>query len=154
MKRVSKSRLLASDIMSRPLICLREGASMRKAASMMIEHAISGAAVVDGHGRPIGVLTKTDIVRYARDRSTSQGPIAAAERGTSLEPPSGPDTVCRWMTPQVFSVPATATAQELAREMLRRRIHRVFIRTARSGQLLGVVTTTDVLRRCLTSPAY
>ncbi len=154
--------LLAADMMSRPLVCVRQGDSMRHAASLLIEKNISGAAVVDGRGRPVGVLTKTDIARYERDRRTGNnplddskkylrtlGPIEAGAQGVGLEPPSEQDAVFRWMTPRVISVSATASVQEIAREMLRRRIHRVFVKTAKTDALLGVVTTLDVLRCCL-----
>lgn len=53
-------------------------------------------------------------------------------------------TVRDIMTPVHFSVPSTATVEELAELLVRGRIHRALVLD--NGELRGIVTTFDVLR--------
>jgi CBS-domain-containing membrane protein len=52
-------------------------------------------------------------------------------------------TVGDLMTPEVVSMPADATAADLARTMLGQHIHRVFV--SEGAEIVGLVTTTDLL---------
>jgi CBS domain-containing protein len=49
------------------------------------------------------------------------------------------------MTPVVFSVAPEASAQQVVREMLSLRVHRLFV-VDRGGVLTGVISAEDVLR--------
>ncbi|HVE12370.1 MAG TPA: CBS domain-containing protein, partial [Elusimicrobiota bacterium] len=51
------------------------------------------------------------------------------------------------MTPAVISFEETTSIRDLAKEMLKKRIHRVPI--TRRGQLCGIVTSIDLLRALL-----
>jgi len=61
--------LTARDLMSRDLLLLSEAMPLRDAARMLIRYRISGAPVVNGDGRVVGVLSSSDFVRLAgRDK--------------------------------------------------------------------------------------
>jgi CBS domain-containing protein len=54
--------------MSRDVATLPEHMSARAAADLLFQNRISGAPVVDRNGRCIGVLSATDLVRWAEER--------------------------------------------------------------------------------------
>ncbi len=57
--------LKAADLMSRDVVTVPEGMSLRAAAHLLFQNQISGAPVVDASGRCIGVLSAADFVRWA-----------------------------------------------------------------------------------------
>ena len=57
--------LTASDIMTRDLLLIPEDIPLRSAAHLLLRHQVSGAPVVDGHGKFVGVISSTDFVRLA-----------------------------------------------------------------------------------------
>ena len=56
------------DIMSRPPITILPGADMGAAAKILSERRIKRLPVVDGDGRLIGIISRADIVRAARNK--------------------------------------------------------------------------------------
>lgn len=59
--------LQAADLMSRDVVTIPQGMSLRAAARLLFEHQISGAPVADASGRCIGILSATDFVRWAEE---------------------------------------------------------------------------------------
>lgn len=119
----------AESIMTRNPVSLNEDLPLREAARVLAERGFSGMPVVNEAGRPVGVLTRADIVRYE-----------AARRADAPEP-----AVRAIMTPTVHAMPADARPIRVVREMLNRGVHRMFI-VDRGGVLIGVVSAIDVLR--------
>jgi len=60
--------------MSRDLLVLSEDTPLREAAHMLIRHHVSGAPVIDRHGRFAGVLSALDFVHVVNgtDRATGE----------------------------------------------------------------------------------
>src|SRR5258708_34568769 len=54
--------LIARDIMTEKLVLLDECDTIQQAANLFHDLHISGAPVVDGDGKPIGLLSVSDIV--------------------------------------------------------------------------------------------
>jgi len=138
----------AEDLMTFPLVTLRTWQTMRSAARTFLDHDIGGAPVLDHEGRPIGVLTKTDVIRY----ETQYAAPTLAELRTVARETGGfvPDRereeeyVSRWMTRSIVSVPPEAPLDEVASVMARHHLHRVFVEE--NGELVGVITAFDALR--------
>ena len=57
--------LTAEDLMSRDVLTIPQAMSLRAAAHLLWRERISGAPVVDAEGRCVGVLSTTDLVRWA-----------------------------------------------------------------------------------------
>jgi len=55
--------IMCTSIMSRDLIVIRGDADLAEAAKAMVENGISGLPVIDGEGKLVGIITKTDITR-------------------------------------------------------------------------------------------
>jgi CBS domain-containing protein len=121
---------------------------------MMIDLDVSAAPVIDEAGRAVGVIAVTDLLIYQRELGVPMGlrgdlavPDAVAtklldEYEIEIADPTRVDEV---MTPDVFSVEITRPSDEVVAEMLRLRVHRLFV-TDEQGAIVGVISTTDILR--------
>lgn len=143
--------MTAKDIMRRRVWSASPEMTLQELAQMLTDRRISGAPVVDPSGRLVGVVSQTDFVRFRREHGGDEAPAFFREpdrdlpHGYHVERPE--DTrVAEIMTPVVISASEDATLSALARLMIRRRIHRVVI--TRGDRLLGLVTSTDLLRVC------
>jgi CBS domain-containing protein len=125
----------AADLMTANPVSIREGATVREAVEFLTRHEISGAPVIDAAGRPVGVLSRADILVHDRE---AVDPAADAERVRDI------------MTPAVFCVPPDAPASRVARELVDLKVHRLFVVDDR-GTLVGVISALDLLRH-LTPP--
>lgn len=67
----------AADLMSPVGVRLNEGMPLREAAQALVRAGVNGAPVVDAAGRCVGVLSASDLVRWALRRT---GPVAAHPR--------------------------------------------------------------------------
>jgi CBS domain-containing protein len=128
--------MLAKDIMRRRVVSVSPKMSLREVAALFDELDISGAPVVGPEGGLIGVITKTDLL--------SQPARGAAEgaRGLTAE-----RRVEQAMTPWGVSVEEDTPVEDLARQMLSKRIHRLII--TRGGEMCGIVTSLDIVRALL-----
>jgi CBS domain-containing protein len=55
----------AFEIMTLGVVTVRPEASLKDAASLMLERGVSGLPVVDGMGRLVGIVTEGDLLRRA-----------------------------------------------------------------------------------------
>src|SRR4051794_11164428 len=62
------SDLMARDVMNTEVLSVRPDLSVHALAAFLTERQISGAPVVDVHGRLMGVVSLTDIAESAPDR--------------------------------------------------------------------------------------
>ncbi len=146
----------AEDLMSRNPVSIRDGTSVKEAAALLLDRGYGAVPVIDRGGRPVGVLSRTDIVRYERERTDylARGPAGGADRPVPGERlPGGFQiedvdrmTVRDLMTPMVFTVKPETPAPMVALEMTARKVHRLFV-TDNDGTLVGVVTTSDIVRK-------
>ncbi len=152
--------LTAKDIMNTEILLAQADWSLDRLAEFFIDNYISGAPVISRDEELIGVVSLTDIVRYASFHSQetqrddvheyylrglenryAQEDIAAL--GLSLKPePLG--TVRDIMTPLIFDVPEDAPLKSIADTMVRGHIHRLFV--TRGKQVVGIITALDMLR--------
>ena len=68
--RLSRSldAIRVEEVMTPNPVTIKLGRSVREAARLMLQHGVSGLPVVDGEGRVVGVITKTDVVRAYAER--------------------------------------------------------------------------------------
>jgi CBS domain-containing protein len=132
----------AADLMTPNPVSIRDSATIVEAVSLLTNKGISGAPVIDDSGRPVGVLSRADIVAHDRNRAAlpSAGAAGGAAAGSS-----GLARVRDLMTPAVFSVIPETPASKVVREMLALQVHRLFV-VDKSGVLVGVISAPDVLR--------
>ena len=141
--------MLAKEIMRKKIITVGSWLTLPELAKVFEEHAITGAPVVDESGLVLGVVSQTDLVRSRREASDGvplyhkelDAPLAAL--GLHFEEVDQ-SRVEQIMTPGAISFDVETPVETLASAMLERHIHRVLI--TRSGRLVGIVTTMDLLR--------
>jgi CBS domain-containing protein len=156
--RLSLRAETAADLMTPNPISVEADALVGEAIALLIDRGISAAPVIDEAGRPIGVLSRSDIVVHDRECSGRGGANADYYHRAELTARSGEHlpagfeienvdrTLVRdLMTPAVFAVAPDSSAEEVVGEMLSLRVHRLFVVDA-CGVLVGVISALDVLR--------
>lgn len=143
--------MTAGDLMSRDVVTIFRGMSLRAAAHLLSESHLSGAPVVDESGQCIGVLSTTDFMHWVGygERATSTpayfnpGCVHSAWQVVDVE--SLPmDEVGSYMTADPVTVPPRTALPELARKMIDAHIHRIIVVDARRLPI-GIVSSTDIL---------
>jgi len=134
---------VARDVMRPVAFALREDEDAWDAARRLFERGQTGAPVLDAAGRLVGVLSQSDAAAYLRE-SSLRAQDFYAEPDRDPAPSRPPVSVSRLMSRVLVQVPEDMTLAEVERRMLRRRAQRVLV--VREGKVLGVITTSDVLR--------
>jgi CBS domain-containing protein len=153
---MAAAQTTVSSIMTREVVTVRPDTSLETLIQLLLERNFSGVPVVDEDRRPIGIVSKTDLVRERQDshqdgHDGGQGSLRVAwRRGISYQPGPGyhlheeDATAAELMTSSVVTIPESGSIQEAAKLMLRTGIHRLPV-ISPTGSVVGLVTTTDVL---------
>jgi CBS domain-containing protein len=146
----------AEDLMTANPLSICDEASVRDAVAFLVEKGVSGAPVIDVAGRPVGVVTQTDLLVHEREKGKFPSPYhdaidAGATAAKHLRARSQTATldhslVRDIMTPIVFTVRADAPAGKVLEDLLGLKVHRLFV-VDETGVLVGVVSALDVLRQ-------
>jgi CBS-domain-containing membrane protein len=130
-------------------------ATIRETAEFFRTHGINTAPVIDEAGRPIGVVSRTDLLDYWGRRRDRLAALANGE--TTLDSSNaGPDgsiadlTVTEIMTPVVFQVPVDAPIGNVVEKVLALEVRCLFV-TDEHGVLVGVISVFDLLRSVVRS---
>lgn len=145
--------LTAEDLMTPNPLSLEESLSLREAIAFLIDRGISGAPVIDKSGRPVGVLSQSDVMVHDRETVEHIAPVEHESgaplprdmrRGFQIEKVDRTQ-VRDLMTPVVFSVALSTTAAKVVEQMCELNVHRLFV-VDRNGILVGVISALDILR--------
>jgi CBS domain-containing protein len=146
----------AADLMTVNPISVAADAALKEAVVLFTDRGISAAPVIDEAGRPVGVISKTDVVTHDRERVAHVPVAAGRERvvtsaGEPLRSGFQIEDVERTqvrdvMTPALFSVPPETPAAKVVEQMQALRVHHLFV-VDRDGVLLGVISTFDILAK-------
>jgi CBS domain-containing protein len=163
------------EVMQKDVVTVTPETSVRELIRILVSSQISGVPVVSDGGEIVGVVSTTDVVRLgAKEAEVSQGNptweplvVPPEEREDDFTAPyfalsedwmyggdeeAGPGsqgvfegfTVGDIMTSAAFTVEPDDSVEEVAKFLLKGRIHRALV--VEKGQLLGIVTTFDLLR--------
>ncbi len=162
-QRLAQFERVAEDIMTPNPVSIDHAAKVRHAASVLAERAISAVPVINRAGRPVGVISRADIVRVAgSELSNTCCPLSCEYcssstivprnvRSEELDPAMcACPTVSDTMTPEVYSIGTDTPVLQIIEKLLSENVNRLFV-IDREGTLVGVVTALDVirsLRRC------
>ena len=122
----------AQDLMTPNPVSISENASILDAASVLSNREFSALAVINDAGRPVGVVSRTDIVRREAK-------------------PSSTTDVREIMTAIVVSVRPEDPAWEVIAKMAAFKVHRLFV-VDKTGVLRGVISAFDVVRKLRRTP--
>jgi CBS domain-containing protein len=146
----------AAELMTPEPITVRAGATVKEAIGVMVDRGVSALPVVDDDGKPVGVVSQTDIVIHDRNKHAHAVPeyytttnlLSGGTRLLTKVAFNGRDNtrVHEIMTPTVFAVRPDDPVTSVVADMVAYKIHRLFVIDQR-GTLLGVISAFDVLRK-------
>jgi CBS domain-containing protein len=152
--RVTFRAVTAEDLMTANPVSLRDTLTLHEAVGVFVDRGISGAPVIDESGRPVGVLSQTDVLIHERETVTHIEPPEydcgvplSREHWREFQIEKVEDTTVRdLMTPAVFAVGRHASIGRVIEEMRELNVHRLFV-VDKNGALVGVISALDVLRK-------
>jgi CBS domain-containing protein len=129
LERTPVSRLMTSDV-----TCVSPSLQVEELTELLLSRRISGAPVVNGKGHPVGMVSKTDLVRehYVSERFTEDQSLR-------------PGVVRDVMTPTSIQLAETATLGQATALMAQEQIHRLPI-VSEDGDVVGILSALDVVR--------
>jgi CBS-domain-containing membrane protein len=147
--------LTARDVMTRDVITLSVSTTVDAAIAWLREQQVTGAPVVDGDGRLVGVLSVRDLLNVRRGAQKERKPVPLAHghdqttwdlfaQATPLDSKLRAQTVSERMSRTVTSVASDAPIVEIARAMCDGHWHRVPV-VDDKNMLCGIVSTMDIL---------
>ncbi len=128
---------LVQEIMSSPVVVIREDAALEEAQALMEERGVRRLPVVDEEGRLVGILTEGDL-REATAIKATVNPYAPEAAESWL-------TVAEAMTPNPITVTPDTPIWQVAELLIEKKIGGVPVLDAQKN-LCGIVTTSDILR--------
>lgn len=152
--------VVARDIMTPDVVSVPTTMTVRTLAATFRDNHITGAAVVNTSGKLIGAVSETDIVeRDAQPRVRAVVVRSGPDEGRAfedlsplavVEPEEIPDkaTVADIFSPYVVTANPDTRLEDLAAQMVRHRVHRLFI--VEDQKLAGIVSSMDVMRAVAT----
>lgn len=154
--------LTAADLMAPNPISISADANVQEALMLLTDKNFSAAPVIDVAGRPVGVISRSDLLVHDREQGhrLNLAPAYFSEPEPRPEPRKEPvkvpdgfqvenvdlTTVGDIMTPALFSVAPDTPASKVVTEMTGLHVHRLFV-VDDMGTLVGVISTMDVLKR-------
>jgi CBS-domain-containing membrane protein len=149
---------IAADLMTPNPHTIAAEATVREAVAFLTDKGYSAAPVIDRAGRPVGVLSRADLLRYDRDKTAEarQNPEyythseLTTEAGEPLPDGFQVEVMDRMrvrdvMTPVVYSVRPETPVHRVVEDLVALRVHRLFV-VDREETLVGVISVLDVLR--------
>jgi CBS domain-containing protein len=109
------------EIMSSPVVCTRDDASISDVATLLAKHQISAVPVIDQHGDVVGLVSEYDLL--ARGGKTARDV----------------------MSPGIISVNEEANVEDVRFLLIERRIRRVPV--VAGQKLVGIVSRSDIVRQ-------
>jgi CBS domain-containing protein len=111
-----------SAVMSRDLVCVSPDLPVEELVALLVDRGFSGVPVVDPQGKPIGVVSKSDLLGG-----------------------KGGELVRDIMMPIAFTLPESASLSHAAALMAYESIHRIPV-VAMDGEVIGLVSSLDIVR--------
>lgn len=126
-------------IMARDLVCARPDLKVAHVLALVIGERVGCLPVVDERRRPIGIVTKYDLVEQL------EAMLRAAAEGTPLPGDVAALTADDVMMPIALTIDEHATVAHAADLMKSESMHHVLVVDA-VGTLVGVVSAHDIVR--------
>ncbi len=117
-------RVAIADVMSRDVACVRDDVSVESLTALFRDRDISGAPVVDVDGFPVGMVSKSDLVRERWEHDA---------------------IVAELMTPLAFTLREDDPLSRAAAVMSVERVHHLPV-VAADGRVVGILSSLDFAR--------
>jgi CBS domain-containing protein len=144
-------RMLARDIMTQPVITVREETTLDEVARTMLDRRIGCVPVVDGEGRLRGIVTESDFCEKQRCVPLSTfrfpqlfGRWMSREGVEAMFAEARKIPAAQIMTRDVVVAAETDPVREVMARMLNKEVNRIPV--VRDGVPIGIVARHDVLK--------
>lgn len=147
---------LAKEIMTKELLTAYEGWTIHRLADFFINRKISAAPVIASDHELVGVVSVSDVFKFnnANDGNKSDAlrnhyrDISGQEINEEvlrswIKDADKNCTVHQIMNKEVISVDQEETIDQVAKKIVDRHVHRVFVTEA--NKVVGVITAMDIL---------
>lgn len=118
-----------------PVVAVELDVAVATASRALVEHGMRAMTVVDQEGKPVGILSQSDLLRER---------VAAAQMGPGTLALDN-RTVAEVMTPVVHTLPENARLAHAFALLAIERVHQVPV-VSDDGHLVGVVSSAEALR--------
>ena len=112
-----------SRIMSLNVQCVTEDVSLPALATCLLDGGYSGAPVIDEEGKPVGIVSKTDLLRHG---------VTSKDRVKDI------------MTPMSFTLDENHSISKASALMAYEGVHRLPVVDA-AGKVVGLLSSLDIL---------
>jgi len=119
--------LRVKDVMTVPVITVKNGHSIADAAKAMDKHDIGVVVVVDGKGNPVGIITERDIVRRVLAKNLQPSRVKVSEV----------------MSKPLNTISPDIEVTEAARKMRKLNVRRLPV--VENEKLIGIITSKDIV---------
>jgi CBS domain-containing protein len=152
----------SSAVMSAQVTCVRPDASLQVVLALLIECGHGVVPVVDVAGNPVGIVSKTDVVRTLEEHVRDDGAplLVRTDEGISYElgpgfqsDALGAISVGDIMSPLVFAIHRDASLARAASVMAYEGIHGLPVLDD-DGRVVGMLSALDVMRWIATDAGY
>jgi CBS domain-containing protein len=141
----------AVDLMTSEVVTVTPETKIEDLCDLFRDRKITGAPVVDGQGRLVGIVSKDDVIFKGRGMAAEHRQetdiktlFSSGFVGFTQVQGEAPAIVGEIMTRDVLSAPDDATVEDLCRLMWEKRIHRIPI--VRGSILVGIVSALDICK--------
>jgi CheY-like chemotaxis protein/predicted transcriptional regulator len=143
-----------AEIMTRRVVCVRDTMTVAGVAALFAARRLGGAPVVDANDDLVGVITRSDVLRFSSDgddesaldddpgRAGWSADDHLAQLALGVR---GDASVAEVMTPFVFSLPSHAPIAQAAALMSYEGVSRIVVVTP-DGMIVGLLASRDVMR--------
>jgi CBS domain-containing protein len=125
--RTSAPDVKVEDVMSSPVVTIRDTDTVLIAAKLMKKHEIGCVVVIDKSGKPLGLITERDVVRRVTAFDLIPSKVQAGKS----------------MTKPPVTVDASASITEAAKKMRELKIRRLIV--LQTSKLKGIITSNDIV---------
>ena len=130
-----------SDVMTTPVITTPEHTPVRELVGIMSTHRVSAVPIVGDDDRVVGLVSQADLLPKVAATGVTGARAARRRTATKAAATSARDL----MSTPALSISADAPLSTAAKKMQAKNVKRLLV-TDPSGQLLGIVSRTDLLR--------
>jgi CBS domain-containing protein len=147
-------RVAIADVMTRDVLCVAPDVSIEALAALFLERGISAAPVVDAAGFPIGVVSKTDLVREQWERGDTSEVAATAELQDGMHVAAvARATVGEIMMRVAFTLREDEPLSRAASVMATEQVHHLPV-VAADGRVVGILSSLDFVRWVAAQAAF
>jgi CBS domain-containing protein len=132
------------DLMTRDVKTVGPDASLKDVAALLAEHRIGGVPVVDEGRRPLGVITKADIVMKELAEPPAKHGLFGRKKDDGAEAKAAARTAGEAMTAPAVTIAPAMPVTSAASWMVESGINRLPV--VQRDALVGIITRHDLVR--------